>query len=340
MKANILKKVGVAILTVGILAGCAPAGNTDTGSGSNNTEKIRLSIGAELSAGAQFPFWTQYASMIQKYSDKYEVTVAETGGSVENMNRLGAKDFQIIQSDTPCVYKAYHAEDTWEGQDFSNLRTMFPFVHAPMMFAVSEDTDIYEIEDLDGKDFGAGAGSQTEDAARSALAALGVEPVFPEMGVNDVNQMMKDGRIDGVVRGMTSTTTVSGHLLDIMTVVDLRFLSFTKEQLETIEKKYPYLTPSTIPADVFEGQSEPVDTYGYYCVAATTSDMDEDIVYELTKIAFEHKDEIDESYPAAAFDWEEILPKMTAPLHAGAVKYYLEQGIDIPEELIPPEYKG
>lgn len=112
--------------------------------------------------------------MIQKYSDKYEVTVAETGGNVENMNRLGAKDFQLIQSDTPCVYKAYHSEDIWEGQDYSNLRTMFPFVHAPMIFAVREDSDINTIEDLNGKAFGAGAGSQTEDAAKSALAALGL----------------------------------------------------------------------------------------------------------------------------------------------------------------------
>lgn len=238
MKSNILKKITAVILTAGLLTGCSSSGNTSSGSADkiseNNTETIRLSIGAELSVGAQFPFWTQYASMIQKYSDKYEVTVAETGGNVENMNRLGAKDFQLIQSDTPCVYKAYHSEDIWEGQDYSNLRTMFPFVHAPMIFAVREDSDINTIEDLNGKDFGAGAGSQTEDAAKSALAALGVEPVFPEMGVNDVNLLMKEGRIDGVVRSMTSTTTVSGHLLDIMTVVDLRFLSFTSGQLQTI----------------------------------------------------------------------------------------------------------
>ncbi len=59
-----------------------------------------------------------------------------------------------------------------------------------------------------------------------------------------------------------------------------------------------------------------------------------------TKAVLEHPDEMVNTHASAKETLaENMLKNGFMPLHPGAVRYYRERGIDIPEKLLPPEIK-
>jgi hypothetical protein len=64
-------------------------------------------------------------------------------------------------------------------------------------------------------------------------------------------------------------------------------------------------------------------------------DVSEDIVYNLTKLLWDNLATLQEIHSATkAMTLEEALKGIPVPLHPGALRYYQEQGISIPEHLL------
>ena len=68
--------------------------------------------------------------------------------------------------------------------------------------------------------------------------------------------------------------------------------------------------------------------------AYTTSEMDEDTAYQLTKTYWERKAAMAKDNPWWGGVSQAMLETLGAPLHAGAVKYYKEAGFEIPGGLM------
>ena len=67
---------------------------------------------------------------------------------------------------------------------------------------------------------------------------------------------------------------------------------------------------------------------------AVGADLSEDTVYQMTKILFENVDQLRAVHQKAqAISLETALDGMSIPLHPGAIKYYEEKGLTIPENL-------
>jgi len=67
---------------------------------------------------------------------------------------------------------------------------------------------------------------------------------------------------------------------------------------------------------------------------AVSEDLPDDVVYEMTKILYEHLDELRTVHQKAqAITLDTALDGMSIPLHPGAIKYYEEKGLTIPSEL-------
>ncbi len=64
-------------------------------------------------------------------------------------------------------------------------------------------------------------------------------------------------------------------------------------------------------------------------------DVSEEIVYTLTKLLWENLATLQEIHSATkSMAIEEALKGIPVPLHAGALRYYREQGVTIPEHLL------
>ena len=78
--------------------------------------------------------------------------------------------------------------------------------------------------------------------------------------------------------------------------------------------------------------------------AVATAAMPEEVGYQIVKAYVEGFDEIVAAYgPVKGFDpvgdYFKNAGDDVVPAHAGLIRYAKEQGIEVPERFIPPEYK-
>ncbi|MFP3442179.1 TAXI family TRAP transporter solute-binding subunit, partial [Pantoea sp. SIMBA_133] len=65
------------------------------------------------------------------------------------------------------------------------------------------------------------------------------------------------------------------------------------------------------------------------------ADVPEEHVYQITKAMFENLPFLNNIHPATRdMALEKALDGLPIPLHAGAARYFQEQGIEIPEHLL------
>tara|TARA_B100000405_G_scaffold218347_1_gene154661 strand:+ start:92 stop:298 length:207 start_codon:yes stop_codon:yes gene_type:complete len=66
--------------------------------------------------------------------------------------------------------------------------------------------------------------------------------------------------------------------------------------------------------------------------------MDEKVVYDMTKAFWENLEAQKAAVPQMrSLSLETALQDLNTPLHPGALRYYREQGLDIPDNAMPPE---
>lgn len=100
------------------------------------------------------------------------------------------------------------------------------------------------------------------------------------------------------------------------------------------EEGYIFYVKQTVPKGTYNGVEEDVPTIAVMAMLAVRSDLPDDVVYEMTKILFEHLDELKTVHQKATYiSLDRALDGMSIPLHPGAIKYYEEKGITIPENL-------
>ena len=116
----------------------------------------------------------------------------------------------------------------------------------------------------------------------------------------------------------------------------LTFISPSAEEIDLIRKAMPELTPSIIPAGTYSSLNKDYSTIGVYNFAVGRSALPEDLVYLLVKAVFENQPRLVKASSAASETVAQNVVKNTfLPFHPGAVRYYREIGISIPDSLVP-----
>ena len=92
----------------------------------------------------------------------------------------------------------------------------------------------------------------------------------------------------------------------------------------------PYYAPLQIPADTYPGQPDPIETITIKATMVVDTDLDEEVVYQLTAAIFDHADEItQENAKGAELSVENATSGITVPFHPGAARYFAEHGAEV-----------
>lgn len=275
------------------------------------------------------------AVMAPALTDYLGISVSSetSGGMTANLLMVNDGTADIGITGTDFAYEAWNGEADWaEGtyQDFRGIMLMFPFVQQNY---ASAESGLTTFTDLDGKTVNLStAGSSSDTWSRRIIELAGINVNITNLAPSDANQQMGDGLVDAcVVNGLAPHSAVSEYSATKSTSL----IGIDDELYEKIVAEYPYAQRYTIPAGTFDWQTEDVPTISTQTYIIVNKDMDEDLVYEITKQLYEHYDDLCEQHNAFTYMKAEDIVNATTPLHKGAARYYEEIGIEIPDAIKP-----
>ena len=117
---------------------------------------------------------------------------------------------------------------------------------------------------------------------------------------------------------------------------DITLLSFDAEQAAQADGGFGLWTPYTVPAGTYPGLDEDTQTIAQPNFLAVRADLDEEAVYLITKTIYENLGFLQGIHPVTnAMSLDRALAGLPMPLHPGALRYYEEAGLDVPDALRP-----
>ncbi|MEQ8964851.1 MAG: TAXI family TRAP transporter solute-binding subunit [Azospirillaceae bacterium] len=298
--------------------------------------------------GTYYPVGVALATLVKvKLQPDHGIAMSAitSAGSGENVKLLreDQAQFAILQG----LYGAYAANGTGpiaEDGPQENLRSVSMLWQNVEHFTLRADmVDTGTIDDLiaqEGVGFAIGArNSGTEGSNRAILGGLGVENPdeyfdLAFLGYTPSAEAFQNGTIDSLnpaagppVGAMTQLKAAVGE--------EAVILEFTEEQAARANGDFDGLwTLFEIPAETYPGQAEPITTIAQPNFLAVNADVDEDAVYRITKAVYENLGFLNNIHPATeAMSLEAATAGLPLKLHPGALRYYEEAGIDVPDRL-------
>jgi TRAP transporter TAXI family solute receptor len=294
----------------------------------------RLAIGSTSSSSSHYAYYVAVNQVINNTVDGVTSNVVETGATLDNLRRLKRGQVDLGLVTTNVAYDAYNGEGQFEGQPYKGL-VLWVYGVSIQNAVVRQDSGIKNFSDLEGAAFNPGiVGSGTEATTEKVFSTLGIKPNWVRGSTGDIVNQIKDNRVSGYIKS-SAGRKLDASSVDLSTLTPISVLSLTEDQAQTIRDQIPSLSIVSVKADEALKGLPGYKTWAYATTTMARPDMDEETAYEITKAIVE-----DNKVQAAAFaglKGEEI-PAMTmelatTPLHPGAIRYYEEIGIEIPEKL-------
>lgn len=281
-------------------------------------------------------------SLVNAETDVIQVTLGEVGGAREGFEYLLMGEVAVSNTNNLDVRDAMEGRGDFEPFGPSpDLRGLFLCAATPNVLAVRADSDIYTFDDLDGARVNPGGmGTVTEDIAMRAMEALGIEPDWERAGMDDAMDMIRDGRLDGFFKTASAVDYADPVIEELEAAVGMRIVGMTEEQAEILVEEGIALT-FTVPAGTYAGQEEDVISKGTaYGVITKKDNLPREGAYAFAQVGFGRQDDLAEVTPGPAMEDVVQATFETTPyyLHAGVVDWLVDNGYDVPQELIPPEY--
>ncbi|MEO3388151.1 TAXI family TRAP transporter solute-binding subunit [Mesorhizobium sp. CAU 1741] len=296
----------------------------------------RILIGSSSSSSSHYGYYVAVSQIINDNVEGVSATVVETGATMDNLRRLQRDQIDMGLVTTNVAYDAWSGQGEFEGQPYKML-TLWVYSSAPQNVVVREDAGLATLSDLAGQRINPGiTGSATEKTTEAVFAQLGIEPEWVRGSTGDVVDSIKDDRAVGYVKSGAGER-LDASSLDIATLTPITLLSLDDEQAKSVADGFPNLAVIEI-GEGAAGDGYPAyRTWAFGTATVAHPEMSDDMAYAITKAAVE-----DETVQASAFASLKgsQLPAMTmslatSPLHPGAIRYFEEIGVEVPDRLRP-----
>ncbi|MFS0674003.1 TAXI family TRAP transporter solute-binding subunit [Ornithinibacillus sp. 179-J 7C1 HS] len=316
--------ISLFLLLLLVLSAC---GDSADGSAEDALDGEFVTVLTGGSSGVYYPLGGAMANIYQDMGAN--ANSQSTAASAANITTLNQGDAELGFSMGDAAADGYEGVDSFAEQGAQeNIRSIASLYPNFLQIVATAESGIKTVEDLAGKNIAVGApASGTEISAKRVLEAYG-------MSYDDINEDylsfaegvegIKNGTIDAVV---ISSGLPNAGVMELQTSHEIVVVEIAEEKVLKMQEKYPAFFPATVPADVYELESD-TPTIGVNNVLLTHKDVSDEVAYALTKGFYENLDTLKETHSAASdINIDNALKNLPAPLHPGAKKYFDEQGI-------------
>lgn len=252
------------------------------------------------------------------------VTVEESQGSVQNVMEVRARGGDYVFTTPPVLVRlAQGGKAMFEGKGdpaFDEIRALFPIPSLTMHFVLSKESGVVDFAGLEGKTILLGKGSFGAREGEKYLKLFGLEGkvTIADVELSGAVPALKNGQIDGFV---TAGSFPAPNVIEAAASTGVHVLSLSDDQIATSKR-----ARLVIPAGTYAGQDKEIVTTSLPVVAYTTTKMDDDTAYALTRTYWQSKGDMG----SAAAWWNGVdkglMANITGKIHPGAIRYYTEAG--------------
>lgn len=313
-------KIGVLILLLVLLAGCGEKESVEY-----------INIPTASTTGTLYPFGNAIANLWNENVSGIKANAQASNGGIDNLNLLEKKEAHISMAVTSNVYQSFKGLESFEGRPNKNIRIIAGLYYNPNQVVVSKNAGINSLEEIKGHRFAPGSpGSTTEYEASIHLKYADIDyptEIEPQyVNFTEAIDLIRNKQVEGAwIMAGAPTSAVT----EMLKTTDTKLLEIPQSLIEDMKKDYPWYSNYTLKAGTYEELEEDINTSAIKMVIFTSEDMDEELVYELTKVFWENLDELKATHNfLKEVTLEGALTDITElPVHDGALRYYKEAGI-------------
>jgi len=316
MKRKNVARLALLLCALLVLAACGGGGET------------RLIMATGGVAGTYYPFGGVLAGVINANTDM-QITVNASGASADNIRQIANGDAHLALAQNDVMYYAFYGVGIWPADEpVTNLATLMSLYPETVQVVVDAGSGIYSVEDLAGRRVSVGdVGSGVEANATQVLAAHGLT-------MNDINvfnlgfgasaDAMRDGNLDAFFVTSAAPNTA---VMDLAIARDLRILSIADDRAAALMADYPFYVRITLDSNDYYWLSAPVQTLAVQATLVTSTDLDEQLAYDIVRALIENQPAIVEGHIrgediSAAYAVQSI----SVDFHPGARRFFEEIG--------------
>jgi TRAP transporter TAXI family solute receptor len=296
--------------------------------------RTQLFIGTAGKGGVFYPLGTAMADIISKYGADLDAMAPQTAGTAENMKLLQEGKIELALAQADMAWAAAHGRLAGLSKRVA-VRNLLG-AHTKYLHLVTlADRGIAEVRDLRGRRLSVGmAGSETELKTLRVLEAHGVSPynlrVRAQLDEREAAQQLLDGTLDAFAIDDALPSPIVREL--VMHRAKLRLVPTGSAVAKITERYGPFYFAGAIPKGTYLGVDQDVPAAAAETLFVAHELMAEDLAYEITKVLLERSNELASASGVA----REITPVSAVrgspvPFHPGALRYYREAGIAIPQ---------
>jgi TRAP transporter TAXI family solute receptor len=296
--------------------------------------RTQLFIGTAGKGGVFYPLGKAMADIISKYGVDLNAIAPQTGGTAENMKLLQEGKIELALAQADMAWAA--AQGRLAGLPKRVAVRNLLGAHTKYLHIVTlADRGIAEVSDLEGRRLSVGlAGSETELKTLRVLEAHGVSryslAVSAQLDGREAARGLLDGTLDAFAvddalpSAVVRETATRGARLRLVPTGDA--------VAKITERRGPFYFVAPIPKSTYPGVKRDVSAATAETLFVAHELMSEDLVYEITRVLLERSQELASRSSVAG----EITPVTAVrgspvPFHPGALRYYREVGIAIPQ---------
>jgi hypothetical protein len=291
-----------------------------------------LTIGTASQGGVYFVYGNGLAAFLAEELG-INASGEVTGGPVQNVTlvQMGEHDIGLVTMGP--MFEAWIGEsELAPGLEHTDVRALFPMYETPFQGIAMRSQNISSVGDLAGRRVSVGpAGGTPGTYWPRFLEALDVNATVSFAGAADAASQLRDGLIDAF---LFAAGVPIGAFSQLAAEADVRVFAFSDEEHATILQNFPEVSDFTIPAGSYTVQDADQNSVAMWNFAVVHQDMPESLAYEITRVVMENNERMVQIHAAAVATLpENAVNNGFLPFHPGAVRWFEENGIDIPAEL-------
>ncbi len=292
--------------------------------------ETRVTYKSAKSTSSYYQMAVQIAEAMKKGSNgDIIVTVEESQGSVQNVKEAAVRAGNYVFTTPPVLVKLAQKEKAmFKGKGnpkFAEIRALFPIPSLTMHFVMRADSGVKSFAGLEGKTVLIGKGSFGAREGAKYLKLFGLEGkvTLANVELNAAVSALKNKQIDGFV---TAGSWPAPNVIEAAASTGVTVLSLNDEQIKKTKR-----TRLVIPGGTYAGVAGDTVTTSLPVVAHTTTAMDNDTAYNLTRTYWAEKATMGSSNAWWNGVSGDLLVNAYGKIHPGALKYYDEAGIKVPD---------